>query len=337
MSVLVTGGAGYIGSHVVRLLRERGDQVVVVDDLSSGVAENVGDATLVQLDLSLTDVVDSLGKVIAEFEVDSVIHIAAKKQVGESAERPAWYFSQNVGGFANLLLAMEAAGITKLMFSSSAATYGSPDVEPGTLMREDGPSLPISPYGETKLVCEWMMRDAARAWGLRGVGLRYFNVAGAGWPELGDPTRFNLIPIALGQLTSGHQPVIFGDDYPTADGTCIRDYIHVLDLADAHLAALDYLDREQRPYDIFNVGTGTGSSVSEVLAQIARSTGYDVKPSIGKRRPGDPAALVADVSRIADTLGWTASHDLASMVDSAWQAWEPTHGAPAVPPISEAR
>lgn len=337
MSVLVTGGAGYIGSHVVRLLRQRGDQVVVVDDLSSGVAENVGDATLVQLDLSLTDVVDSLGKVIAEFDVDSVIHIAAKKQVGESAQRPAWYFAQNVGGFANLLLAMEAAGVSKLMFSSSAATYGSPDVAPGTLMREDGPSAPISPYGETKLVCEWLMRDAGRAWGLRGVGLRYFNVAGAGWPELGDPTRFNLIPIALGELTSGKQPVIFGDDYPTADGTCIRDYIHVLDLADAHLAALDYLDRDERPYDIFNVGTGTGSSVSEVLAQIGRSTGYDVRPAVGPRRPGDPAALVADVSRIADTLGWKASHDLAAMVDSAWQAWEPTHGAPEVPPAGSAR
>jgi UDP-glucose 4-epimerase len=332
MSVLVTGGAGYIGSHVVRLLGQRGDQVVVVDDLSSGVAENVGDATLVQLDLSLTDVVDSLGKVIDEFEVDSVIHIAAKKQVGESAERPAWYFSQNVGSFANLLLAMEAAGVMKLMFSSSAATYGSPDVAPGTLMREDGVSAPISPYGETKLACEWLMRDAGRAWGLRGVGLRYFNVAGAGWPELGDPTRFNLIPIALGQLTSGDQPVIFGDDYPTADGTCIRDYIHVLDLADAHLTALDYLDRDERPYDVFNVGTGAGSSVSEVLDQIGRSTGYDVEPAVGPRRPGDPATLVADVSRIAETLGWGASHDLAAMVDSAWRAWEPTHGAPSVPP-----
>jgi UDP-glucose 4-epimerase len=332
MSVLVTGGAGYIGSHVVRLLRQRGDTVVVVDDLSSGVAANVGDATLVQLDLSRTDVVDALQAVITDHGVDAVIHIAAKKQVGESAERPAWYFAQNVGGMAHLLLAMEAAGVTKLMFSSSAATYGNPDVPPGSSMREDGPSSPISPYGETKLVCEWMMRDAHRAWGLRGVGLRYFNVAGAGWPELGDPTRFNLIPIALGLLTEGKQPVIFGNDYPTPDGTCIRDYIHVVDLADAHLAALDYLDRDDRPYDIFNVGTGTGSSVSEVLAQIGRSTGYDVRPIIGDRRPGDPATLVADVSRIAETLGWTAHHDLASMIDSAWQAWEPTHGAPAVRP-----
>ena len=332
MTVLVTGGAGYIGSHVVRLLRQRGDDVVVVDDLSSGVAANIGDTPLMELDLSQPEVIPALERLIEEYDVDSVIHIAAKKQVGESAERPAWYFAQNVGGMANLLQALESAGVRKLMFSSSAATYGNPDVPPGSRMREDGPSIPISPYGETKLVCEWMMRDAAAAWGLRGVGLRYFNVAGAGWPELGDPTRFNLIPIVIGALTEGKQPVIFGNDYPTPDGTCIRDYIHVLDLADAHLAALDYLGRDDRPFDVFNVGTGTGSSVSEVLAQIGRSTGYDLQPTIGERRPGDPADLVADVSRIRDTLGWSASHDLAAMVDSAWQAWEPTHGTPAVPP-----
>jgi UDP-glucose 4-epimerase len=337
MTVLVTGGAGYIGAHVVRLLTERGDDVVVVDDLSSGLAANVGNARLMQLDLAQSTVLEPLEKLITSNDVDSVIHIAAKKQVGESAQRPAWYYAQNVGGMANLLLAMERTGCTKLMFSSSAATYGNPDAPAGdqaqgALMREDGPSAPISPYGETKLVCEWMMRDAGRAWGLRGVGLRYFNVAGSGWPELGDPTRFNLIPIALGELTDGRQPVVFGNDYPTPDGTCIRDYIHVVDLADAHLAALDYLDRDERPHDIFNVGTGTGSSVLQVLEQIGRSTGYDVKPTIGDRRPGDPPKLVADVSRISQTLGWQATHDLAAMVDSAWAAWEPTHGAPRTPP-----
>lgn len=332
MTVLVTGGAGYIGAHVVRLLIERGDDVLVVDDLSSGVAEHVDGAELVELDLADTAVLDPLQKLITSRGVDSVIHIAAKKQVGESGQRPAWYYAQNVGGMATLLQAMEAAGCSKLMFSSSAATYGNPDVPAGTLAQEDGPSAPISPYGETKLVCEWMMRDAARAWGLRGVGLRYFNVAGAGSPELGDPTRFNLIPIAIGQLTEGRQPVVFGNDYPTPDGTCIRDYIHVVDLADAHLAALDYLDRDDRPYDVFNVGSGTGSSVLEVLEQIGRSTGYRVEPVIGDRRPGDPPQLVADVSRIQQTLGWKASYDLAAMVDSAWAAWETTHGAPAVPP-----
>lgn len=332
MTVLVTGGAGYIGAHVVRLLRERGDHVVVVDDLSSGVAANVGDVPLERWDLSRPEVVGDLQRLFAEHQVGAVIHIAAKKQVGESAQRPAWYYAQNVGGMAHLLMAMEAAGVDRLMFSSSAATYGNPDVPPGALMREDGPSAPISPYGETKLVCEWMMRDAARAWGLRGVGLRYFNVAGAGWPELGDPTNFNLIPIVLDALTRGRQPMIFGADYPTADGTCIRDYIHVLDLADAHLAALDYLGREDRQHDVFNVGTGTGSSVREVLAQVGRSTGYRIDPGVGERRPGDPAELVADVARIREVLGWNAEHDLAAMVDSAWAAWEPVHGRPAVLP-----
>ena len=332
MTVLVTGGAGYIGAHVVRLLLERGDEVAVLDDLSSGVADHVGDAELVQLDLSEPSVVEPLEKLIKSYSIDSVIHIAAKKQVGESAERPAWYYLQNVGGMANLLTAMERTGCDRLMFSSSAATYGNPDDPDLELMPEDGPSKPISPYGETKLVCEWLMRDAARAWGLRGVGLRYFNVAGAGWPELGDPTAFNLIPIAIGQLTSGNQPLIFGDDYPTEDGTCIRDYIHVLDLAEAHLAALDYLARDDRPHDVFNVGTGTGSSVREVLAQIGTTTGYPVQPKVGDRRPGDPANLVADVSRIQSVLGWSATRDLAAMIDSAWAAWEPTHGAPEVQP-----
>ena len=219
---------------------------------------------------------------------------------------------------------MEAAGVDRLMFSSSAATYGLPDVPPGALIGEDARPAPISPYGETKLVCEWMNRAAGRAWGLRSVNLRYFNVAGAGWDDLGDPGVFNLIPIALQQLTSGEQPKIFGDDYDTPDGTCIRDYVHVLDLAEAHLAALDYLDRDERPYDVFNVGTGKGASVREVLAQIAASTGLTVEPTVVERRPGDPARLVARVDRIEEVLGWRGKHDLAQIVDSAWSAWQ--HG-----------
>ena len=332
MSGLVSGGAGYIGAHVVRLLRDRGDHVVVVDDLSTGVAGHVADAELVRLDLSGPEATSTLETVLKEHAVIAVIHIAAKKQVGESAERPAWYYHQNVGGFANLLQAMQNAGVDQLMFSSSAATYGNPDLPPGQLMTEDTPPKPISPYGETKLVCEWMMRDAGRAWGLRGVGLRYFNVAGSGWPELGDPTVLNLIPIVLHALSEGRQPVVFGNDYPTPDGTCIRDYIHVLDLAEAHLLALDYLGGEDRPHDIFNVGTGMGTSVLEVIHQVAASTGYEIDPVIKERRPGDPAALVADVSRIKNSLGWASSRTLADMTDSAWQSWEPTHGAPASPP-----
>ncbi|MGH3446127.1 MAG: UDP-glucose 4-epimerase GalE [Nocardioidaceae bacterium] len=333
MTVLVTGGAGYIGAHVVRLLRERGD-AVVVDDLSTGSAERVGDVPLVQVDISADDAVEKLTAMMHEYAVDSVIHIAAKKQVGESAERPAWYYAQNVGGMANLLMAMRAADVTKMMFSSSAATYGIPDVPPNTLLDEDVACRPISPYGETKLICEWMCADAASAWGLRWAGLRYFNVAGAGWPDLGDPAVLNLIPIALRALTAGNQPRVFGNDYDTPDGTCIRDYVHILDLARAHIATLDYLDRDDadRPAEIFNVGTGWGASVTEVLDQIAVSTGYDVNAPAIDRRPGDPAMLVADVQRIKDVLGWDTTKTLAEMVDSAWAAWTPIHGDPAVPP-----
>jgi UDP-glucose 4-epimerase len=332
MTVLVTGGAGYIGAHVVRLLQRRGSPVIVVDDLSTGTADRVDDVPLISIDLSAPDACDRLATTMTEHGVDSVIHIAAKKQVGESAVRPAWYYRQNVGGTANLLLAMQQAHVTKMMFSSSAATYGLPNESGGHLIQEDAGNNPISPYGETKLVCEWMIRAAATANGLRSVNLRYFNVAGAGWEDLGDPGIFNLIPIVIKQLTTGQQPQIFGDDYPTPDGTCIRDYVHVLDLADSHLAALDYLDRSDRPYDVFNVGTGTGASVIEVLEQVAESTGYSVQPVVTARRSGDPASLVADVTRIQDVLSWRAHNsDLATIVDSAWSAWPATHGAVSKP------
>ncbi|MGH3497125.1 MAG: UDP-glucose 4-epimerase GalE [Nocardioidaceae bacterium] len=323
MTVLVTGGAGYIGAHVVRLLRERDDSVVVVDDLSTGSAERIGDTPLVRLDLAAADARERLASTMREHAVEAVIHIAAKKQVGESAQRPAWYYAQNVGGNASLLQAMEDVGVGRLMFSSSAATYGLPDIA-GSLIGEDAPPHPISPYGETKLACEWMNRDAGAAWGLASVNLRYFNVAGAGWPDLGDPGVLNLIPIVLDQLTRGEQPKVFGDDYDTPDGTCIRDYVHVLDLAQAHLTALDYLGRTDRAYDTFNVGTGRGASVTEVLDQIRATTGKEVDPVVVARRPGDPARLVADVARLRDTLGWTARHDLSETVESAWGAWPTT-------------
>jgi UDP-glucose 4-epimerase len=331
MTVLVTGGAGYIGAHVVRLLRDRGD-IVVVDDLSTGAAARVGDVPLVQVDIAEDQAVDKLVALIQEYAVDSVVHIAAKKQVGESAERPAYYYRQNVGGMANLLLAMEATHVDRLMFSSSAATYGLPEVPTGQNLTEDVPGRPISPYGETKLVCEWMCADAASAWGLRWAGLRYFNVAGSGWPDLGDPEALNLIPIVLTAVTNGRDPQIYGDDYDTPDGTGIRDYVHILDLAQAHVDTLDYLERDDRPHEIFNVGTGRGSSVKEVISQIARTTGYDIQPQVVGRRPGDPAHLVADPARIADTLGWTSTRTLEDMIASAWEAWPSAHGTPVVTP-----
>ena len=320
MSVLVTGGAGFIGSHVVRLLQQRGEEVVVVDDLSNGRTERVGDSPLVQLDLASEGAQDVLRRTFAERSVDAVVHFAARKQVGESVAKPAWYWQQNVGGQANLLQAMQDAGVGRLVFSSSAATYGAPQVP---VVREDGPAEPINPYGQTKLVGEWMNRAAGVAWGLRSANLRYFNVAGAGWPDLGDSVVMNLVPIVFTALDAGRAPVVLGGDYPTPDGSCIRDYVHVLDLAEAHLAALDHLagDAAGEGHDVFNVGTGTGASVLEVLRVVREVTGVEVEPEVRERRAGDPPQLVADVTRIREELGWTASKDLRDTVASAWEAW----------------
>ncbi|GAB7192226.1 UDP-glucose 4-epimerase GalE [Kineococcus sp. NUM-3379] len=322
MSVLVTGGAGYIGSHVVRLLQQRGQDVVVVDDLSNGSADRVGGAPVVELDLAVDAAPGVLAEVLREHGVTAVVHFAARKQVGESVAKPAWYWKQNVGGTANVLQAMETAGVRELVFSSSAATYGAPDVD---LVREDGPAEPINPYGQTKLVGEWMTRAAGVAWGLRAANLRYFNVAGAGWPDLGDRAVMNLVPMVFDRLERGEAPAIFGDDYPTPDGTCIRDYVHVLDLAKAHLVALDALGGGEHPHDVFNVGTGTGASVREVIDAVRAVSGREVEPVVHQRRAGDPPKLVADVSRIRETLGWTAREDLTSIVSSAWESWRAAH------------
>jgi UDP-glucose-4-epimerase len=317
MTVLVVGGAGYIGAHVVRLLRERGDEVVVVDDLSTGAPERIGDATLVPLDIALPSAPGELERLMTERRVDAVIHFAARKRVDESVERPIWYTEQNVGGLANVLSAVQGAGVERVVFSSSAAVYGMPDT---ATVDEDTPCVPINPYGRTKLVGEWMVEDAARAWGLHTASLRYFNVAGAGWPDLGDPSVQNLVTIVFDRMSRGEQPVIFGDDYPTPDGTCIRDYVHVLDLAEAHIAALRHVAGSAAPHTAFNVGTGTGYSVREVVAQIAATTGRGLEPVIAPRRVGDPARVVADVTKIRDELGWSASRTLPQIVGSAWEA-----------------
>ena len=317
MSVLVTGGAGYIGSHVVRLLHQRGESVVVVDDLSSGLAERIGSSKLVQLNLASPNAVEVLAQTMREHAVRSVIHLAAQKQVGVSVQEPERYYSENIGGMANLLTAMRQTGVDRLVFSSSAATYGMPDVDSVT---EDAACNPINPYGETKLIGEWMSANASRAWGLRAANLRYFNVAGAGWPELADTAVMNLVPIVFAALKAGKDPVVFGDDYPTADGSCIRDYVHVHDLAEAHLSALDYLERDDRKFSTFNVGTGSGSSVFEVLSEVKRVTGIDFKIDLQARRAGDPPSLCANVSRIEEELGWTAKQGLPEIIESAWAA-----------------
>ncbi|GAB7004268.1 UDP-glucose 4-epimerase GalE [Nocardioides sp. AN3] len=323
MSVLVTGGAGYIGAHVVRRLVGRGDAVVIVDDLSTGVASRVAGVAMAQVDLAAIGSTETLTALMRDHDVDAVVHLAAKKQVGESVALPTYYFRQNVGGLVNLLDAMHAADARQLVFSSSAAVYGNPTQACEGPVDETVPPGPISPYGETKLVGEWLCRDAEHAWGLRWCALRYFNVVGAGADDLGDCAAQNLVPLVFDTIDRSEPPTVFGDDYPTPDGTGVRDYVHVIDLADSHLAALDWLRHAgaaDGPLPIFNVGTGRGSSVREVLAAIADATGLPVEAQVSDRRVGDPASLVADVRRIERELGWRSRHTLSQAVASAWAA-----------------
>ena len=317
MKILVTGGAGYIGSHVIRQLIAAGHEPIALDDLSTGIKERLGQTPLIELDLASPGATDLLVKALKSHGISGVIHLAAKKAVGESVERPEYYYEQNINSVTNLLSAMREAKVMNMVFSSSAATYGSPDADQ---VNEDYLARPINPYGETKLIGEWMIANAAKAWGLKIVSLRYFNVAGAGFDDLADTAVANLIPIAFNAIKNNQPIQVFGTDWPTKDGSCIRDYIHVLDLADAHITALDYLDRDVREHSIFNVGTGTGSSVLEVIEAIRQVINHDFAVDLVGRRPGDPAALSADVSRINETLGWVAKQSLADIVASHYQA-----------------
>ena len=321
MSWLVTGGSGYIGAHVVDALHARDEQAVVLDDFSTGERGRTGDAAVVESSILDGELVRRL---LREHGVRGIIHIAAKKQVGESVADPQKYYRENVVGTIGLLEAAVDVGVESFVFSSSAATYGMPDLE---IVTEDAPTAPMSPYGTSKLICEWAARDVAAATGLRVISLRYFNVAGAARPELGDPGVFNLIPMAFERIEAGEPPRIFGDDYPTRDGTCIRDYVSVVDIADAHVAALEDLVKgdNETPFRVYNIGRGEGSSVRDVLTTVAKVTGSDLEPVVVERRPGDPARIVASADRIRADLGWTAKHDLEDMVTSAWAAWRHRH------------
>jgi UDP-glucose 4-epimerase len=322
MTWLITGGAGYIGAHVARAMTDAGERVLVLDDLSAGFPTRLpADVPLVQG--SALDG-DLLKRVFAEHAVTGVVHLAARKQVGESVAQPTRYYRENVGGLATLLEAVAEAGIKRLVFSSSAAVYGNPDVD---LITEDTPCAPVNPYGETKLAGEWLVRAAGRAHGISTVCLRYFNVAGAASPELADTGVFNIVPMVFDRLTRDEAPRIFGDDHPTPDGTCVRDYVHVADLAEAHLAAARRLSEADASGDLtVNIGSGRGVSVRELITVIGEVTG-DRRPAVVEgRRPGDAPRAVASAALAAEELGWTARRGVREMVESAWRGWLLHHG-----------
>ena len=288
MNILVTGGAGYIGSHIVRLLENTTHKVIVTDYKVDGI--------------DLANSYDQLNLLFVENSIDLVIHTAAKKAVGESVEEPEYYYEQNIQGTNNLLKAMRQSNVKKIVFSSSAAVYG---VGGSDHVREDRQCDPINPYGQTKLINEWMLSSSSAAWGLQAISLRFFNVAGAGWEDLKDPGKANLIPIAESNMSHGITTEVYGIDYDTPDGSCIRDYVHVLDVAEAHLAAINGL---KSGHQIFNVGTGQGYSVLEILNSLGAD--YTVAP----RRAGDPGQLLADVNKIKNDLGWKAKYGLKDIV-----------------------
>ncbi|MBF4578818.1 UDP-glucose 4-epimerase GalE [Frigoribacterium sp. VKM Ac-2530] len=315
MSWLVTGGAGYIGSHVVRELTGAGMDAVVLDDLSSGLEAFVpSDVPFVRA--SILDR-DAVAAALADHGVTGVVHVAGYKYAGVSVQRPLHTYEQNVTGTQVLLGAMADAGVDRVVFSSSAAVYGTP---PTDVVTEDTPKAPASPYGESKLIGEWLLRDQATAVGLRHTSLRYFNVVGSGSPELWDASPHNLFPLVFDALAAGRAPRINGDDYDTPDGTCVRDYVHVADLAVSHVAAARRLDAGEPVEAAYNLGSGGGVSVAEIMDAVREGTGVDFTPEIGPRRPGDPDRIVADGALAARDLDWEMRHTLLEMVTSAWDA-----------------
>jgi len=315
MTWLVTGGAGYIGAHVVRALGEAGIPAVVIDDLSSGHRGFVAPGTPF-VEGSILDgglVLETLRR----HHVTGVIHVAGFKYAGVSVEKPLHTYLQNVEGTRILLAAMHEAGVDKIVFSSSAAVYGDTDQD---LVTEDTPKNPTSPYGESKLIGEWLLRDQAVATGLAHTSLRYFNVVGSGYSDIYDTSPHNLFPLVFDALVDGRTPRINGDDYPTPDGTNVRDYIHVADLALAHVAAARALAEGRALEPAYNLGSGDGASVRQIMEAMARVTGIDFTPEIAPRRAGDPARIVASGELAARDLDWRMRHTLDEMVASAWAA-----------------
>jgi UDP-glucose 4-epimerase len=315
---LLTGGAGYIGAHIARTFLDAGKEVVVLDNLATGYREFVPErASFVEG--SVTDSA-SVDRTFREHEITGVVHLAGLKYAGVSVERPLLYFSENLAGISVLLEAVVAAGTPNFLFSSSSSWYGTIDSDHVT---EDAPPNPESPYGQTKVASEWLLRDvAATTDGLSQTSLRYFNVVGSGTPELADHSPHNLFPKVFRAITAGEKPQVFGDDYPTPDGTCVRDQVHVQDLAEAHLAAAVALEQNKKLAPAYNVGTGSGMSVLEILDSMRAATGVDFEHELGPRRPGDPARVVGAVELIAKDLGWTAKRGREEMASSAWAAWQ---------------
>ena len=320
-TILVAGGAGYIGSHMVALLLERGYEVVVADNLSTGHWQAAKGAKLRVGDLRDSAFLDRL---FTEFKIDGVINFAAFSLVGESVKNPLKYYDNNVGGSISMLKAMDRHGVDKIVFSSTAAVYGEPEKQP---IEETDRTEPTNPYGETKLAIEKMLKWSDNAYGIRYVALRYFNAAGSN-TEVGigedHSPESHLIPLVLKTALGQRSHIgIFGDDYPTHDGTCIRDYIHVRDLAEAHLLALEYLNRGGKS-DAFNLGSGDGYSVKEIIDTARKITGKEIPAIVEPRRAGDPSVLIASNKKAAEVLGWHPTRGLETIIADAWN-WHSSH------------
>ena len=311
--ILVVGGAGYIGAHVAYLLQENGYGVRIYDDFSNGLKSRIEGKFS---DVVIGDVLDRQALISACEGIDAVIHLAAKKAVGESVDNPLKYYENNVGGTLNLLAAMSLKGVKKIVFSSTAAVYAPSEK---LSITEDDLTEPLSPYGQTKLLSEKLISAVAKAEDLSAISLRYFNVVGALRDEFADNSKDNLVPKVFAALKAGKNPEIYGSDYPTKDGSCIRDYIHISDLAKAHLVALEKVFTTKVD-EVYNVGSGSGYSVTEMINQIAESIGKPITPTLSPRRPGDTAQLIASIAKIERDLGWKPERSLKEMIDSAWQA-----------------